>query len=238
MNVKTGLTPDSIKNMVFGAGVIYKNFSYGEHYKKTFDKTPQTNKTYYTVTGGPSGGTGYTEFEGDTFTASTDYYEKYTGWGGDKIGATKEGTTVKISPEYVDIEVDGVLVKMKGLTRKTGETATIEANILEFTKEHITTAINGEWTTGTQSGSSSSDYIITTKADLNEGDYISNLAIVAPKLDTGKHMAVIFETALCTSGFEVSTKNKDVSQNKYTFEAYTETNDENVETLGVKVVLL
>ena len=27
-SIKTGLKPDSVENMVFGAGVLYKNFSY------------------------------------------------------------------------------------------------------------------------------------------------------------------------------------------------------------------
>lgn len=238
MNVKTGLTPDSIKNMVFGAGVLFKNFRKGEHYKKTFDKAPQTGKEYYTLTGGSSGGVGYTKFDGDTFLANAVYYEKYTGWGGEKLGATKEGTVVKIVPEYMDIQVDGILVKMKGLTRKIGETASIETTVLELSKENISAALNGNWGLGESSSGNNTEYVITTKADINEGDYITSLALVAPKLDTGKHIAVIFESALCTSGFEISTKNKDVSQNKYVFEAHADTSDEDVETLGIEVRLI
>lgn len=76
---KTGLKNDTTKNMLFGAGVLYKNFSYGTHYKRTFDKTPQENKTYYQISGGTSG-ISYTEFTGDTFNATTGYYEKYEGY--------------------------------------------------------------------------------------------------------------------------------------------------------------
>lgn len=232
--IKSGLKNDSTKNFVFGAGVLYRNFSYGEHYKKTFDKTMQPNKTYYYIVGG-TGGTSYTEFEGESFDATTAYYEKYEGYGGDKIGATKDGTKVSITPEYTDIEVDGVLVKMEGLTEKTGEKATIEAVVLDITADNLKIALNGD-VTYTGSATGSSDPNVTTRSGINEGDYISNLALVANKLGTDEKLIVWFKKAFCTSGLELDMKNKSVSGNKYTFEAYAEQSDENVDTLPIEII--
>lgn len=232
-DIKTGLNADSIKNMVFGAGVLFKNFSKGTHYKKTFDETPKTGKEYYYMTGGSSGGVGYTLFEGDTFADGTTYFEKYEGDGGDIIGATKDGTRVSIKPEYTDIPVDGVLVKMEGLTRKTGETATIETTVLDMTPLNLRMAVNGDLTRKDDAGEIVNH--IATKSDIVKGDYITNLALVAPLIGTKSHIAVIFKKALCTSGFEIDTKNKDVSGNKYTFEAYAELSDKNTDTLGVEI---
>jgi len=236
--IKSGIKNDSVKNMVFGAGVLYKNFTYGTHYTPTFDKTVQPGKTYYYLTGGSSGGTNYSEFTGDSFSPGTKYYELYEGYGGEKIGATKEGTKVTVTPEYTDIEVDGVLVKMEGLTRKTGEKATIEAVVVDMNPDNLNNSLNGEISyTGSEiiTGSSGSVYI-STKSDISEGDYISNLALAARRLDNQKMMIVIFKKALCTSGMELDMKNKNVAGNKFTFEAYAEMSDTDTDTLPIVII--
>lgn len=236
--IKSGLNPDSVKNMVFGAGVLFKNFTYGTHYTQTFDKSPKGGKEYYTLSGGTTGGVNYTPFSGDSFDTGSKYFEKYTGFGGDKIGATKEGTKVNITPEFTDIEVDGVLVKMEDLTRKTGEKAVIEAMVIDMSPQNITMAVNGSMSyAGTEeiSGASGSPFV-NTKSDIVKGDYIENLALVARRLDDQKLMAVIFKKALCTSGFEMDMKNKNISGSKYTFEAFAEMSDQNTDTLPIAIL--
>ena len=76
----------------------------------------------------------------------------------------------------------------------------------------------------------------TTKSDINEGDYITNLALAAPLIGTDRYVKVIFGNALCTSGFEIDTKNKEAAVNKYTFEAYADLSNEVVDTLPVQVI--
>lgn len=233
---KTGLTPETIKNMVFGAGVLYKNFSYGEHYAQTFDTAPQSGKSYY-YKSGSSSGVGYSEFSGTEFSAGTIYYEKYTGYGGDLIGATQGGTKANIIPEYTDIEVDGVLVKMEGLTQKIGEKATIETSVLELSPTNVQYALNGTLTySGTDAAGGTGLTYCSTKSSINRNDYINNLALVAPLINTGKYVKIIFKKALCTSGFEIDTKNKEEALNKYTFEAYAELSNEDVDTLPVQII--
>lgn len=236
--IKNGFKNDAIKNMVFGAGVLYKDFYYGTHYIQTFDKTPQSGKEYYCISGGPSGDISYTPFDGDEFLTTVTYYEKYEGYGGEKIGVTKEGTKVSITPEYTDIEVDGVLVKMQGLTRKTGEKATIEAVVVDMNIQNISSALNGEVVYSGEekiSGSSGVPYV-STKSDISEGDYITNLALAARRLDNQKLTVVVFKKALCTSGLEIDMKNKNVSGNKYVFEAFAELSDINTDTLPIVVL--
>lgn len=235
---KTGFSPETTKNIVFGAGVLYKNFNYGEHYIQTFDTVPNLGKDYYIISGGPSGGTGYTEFKGDVFSANTKYYEKYTGYGGDKIGATKDGAKVSIIPEYTDIDVDGILVKMAGLTRKTGEKATIEATVIDLDINNIAASINGRinYSDSDPIASGSAPYI-STKNDIEEGDYINNLALAARRLEDDKLTIIVFKKALCTSGFEIDTKNKETSGSKFIFEAFAEKSDHDIDTLPIEIIV-
>ena len=121
------------------------------------------------------------------------------------IGATSGGSKFSIVPEFMDIEVDGALVKVKGLRQKVGETATMEVNFIEMTPELLKMCVVGDV-------AESVDYEgyseITSRARLNENDYIANLGYVGKKTD-GTPIIIIFEQAICTSGLEVEGKNKE-----------------------------
>lgn len=130
------------------------------------------------------------------------------------IGATSGGSKFSIVPEFMDIEVDGALVKVKGLQQKVGETATMEVNFIEMTPEILAMCVVGDT-------AASTDYEgyteITSRARLTEGDYIENLAYVGKKTD-GTPIIIIFEQAICTSGLEVEGKNKEAGVFTGTFE--------------------
>jgi hypothetical protein len=128
------------------------------------------------------------------------------------MGATSGGSKLTITPEFVDVEVDGALVATKGLKIKTGETAQMELNLVELKSEIIKLAVVGK--NGT---SADENYdLIESKADVEEGDYLENIAFVGKKLD-GKNVIVIMDNVLCTSGFESEGKNKEAGVGKYTF---------------------
>lgn len=131
------------------------------------------------------------------------------------IGATSGGTKLTITPEIKDIEVDGALVKVKGLTVKTGETASIETNLVELTPELMKMCVVG------QDGTSSyADYdVLESKRQIEEGDYIENFGYIGHKLD-GTPIIIVFDYALCTSGLELEGKNKENGVFKATFECY------------------
>ena len=170
---KTGVSANTPKNIMFGAGTIHKGLKYAGR-SWNFDETI--------------------------------------------IGATSGGSKLSIVPEITNIEVDGALVKAKGLTVKTGETATMEINFLELTKDIIKAATIGA--DGTSDDASNYD-LIESKANIATGDYWENIAFVGKTLE-GKNIIAILDNALCTSGFEQEGKNKEGAVGKYTFECHAE----------------
>ena len=128
------------------------------------------------------------------------------------IGATSGGSKLSIIPEVTTIEADGALVRVKGLDVKTGETAEMEINLLEITKDIIKASIFGK--NGTSADSNFD--LIESKADIEAGDYFTNIAFVGKTLD-GRNIIAILDNALCTSGFEASGANKEGAVGTYTF---------------------
>lgn len=173
---KTGVTKDTPKSIMFGAGTIHKGLKYAG--------------------------------------SSWNFEESC-------IGATQGGSKITITPEFVDVEADGALVKVKGLKVKTGETASMEINLLELTKDVIKDALVAK--DGTSADESY--YVIESKADLAEGDYYENIAFVGKNL-AGKNIIVILDNALCTSGLETEGKNKEAGVGKYTFECHADLDSE------------
>lgn len=130
------------------------------------------------------------------------------------IGATSGGSKFSIVPEFMDIEVDGALVKVKGLQQKVGETATMEVNFVEMTPDLLKMCVVGDTAVSTDFEGYTE---ITSRARIQESDYIENLAYVGKKTD-GTPIIVIFDQAICTSGLEVEGKNKEAGVFKGTFE--------------------
>lgn len=132
------------------------------------------------------------------------------------ICATSGGSKLSIVPEFYDVPVDGALVKVKGLTVKVGETATLEINPIELTPEILKMAVIGDvGTSSTATGYSE----IKSRAIVNEGDYVENLGYVGKTIE-GKPIIIIFDNALCTSGLELEGKNKEAAVPKFTFECF------------------
>lgn len=168
---KTGVSANTPKNIMFGAGTIHKGLKYTSN-AWNFDSTI--------------------------------------------VGATSGGSKLSIVPEITNIEVDGALVKAKGLTVKTGEKASMEINFIELTKDIIKTATIGA--DGTSDDAANYD-VIESKANIATGDYWENIAFVGKTLE-GKNIIAIMDNALCTSGFEQEGKNKEGAVGKYTFECH------------------
>lgn len=149
-----------------------------------------------------------------------------TKWTGTIIGATSGGSKLSIVPELYDIPIDGVLVKAKGTTQKVGETASIETNMVEVTKEYIKSTVIGK--VGTSEDERFD--VIESKAHIETGDYIENFGYVGFMTD-GTPIVIIFDNALCTSGFSTEGKNKEAAVFPATFECYADLTDGNTDTL-------
>lgn len=169
----SGITENTPKNIMFGAGTIHRGFKY----------------------------------EGSAWNFAESL-----------IGATQGGSKLSIVPEVTNIEADGALVKVKKLAVKTGETATMEVNFLELTPEILAMVTLGKEAEATAMTGYSE---IKSKARIEEGDYVDNLAYVGKTLE-GTPIIVIFDSALCTSGLELEGKNKENGVIKATFECYAE----------------
>ena len=163
---RNGITANTPKNILFGAGTIHKNLKYSSTWN---------------------------------FTETI-------------VGATNGGSKLSIIPELYDVPVDGANVAVKGLKVKTGETATMEVNFTELSKDIIKAAVLGADGTGDDGTME----VIVPKADIVEGDYWENVAFVGKTLE-GKPIIAILENALVTSGFETEGKNKESATGTYTF---------------------
>jgi len=131
------------------------------------------------------------------------------------IGATSGGSKLTITPEVTTVELDGALVKTKGLDVKTGEVAKMEINFAELSKDLIKMSAMGKEGT---SADSSYD-VIESKASIETGDYLDNIAFVGKTLE-GENIIAILDNALCTSGMELEGKNKEAGVVALTFESY------------------
>ena len=138
------------------------------------------------------------------------------------ICATSGGSKLSIVPEFYDVPVDGALVKVKGLTVKVGETATLEINPIELTPDILKMAVIGDEGTATAATGYSE---IKSRAIINEGDYVKNLGYVGKTIE-GKPIIIVFDNALCTSGLELEGKNKEAAVPKFTFECFAELSPE------------
>ena len=175
---KTGVSVDTPKNTLFGAGTIHKNLKY------------------------------------DGLSGKVWNFEESI------VGATKGGSKFAIKPEFYNVEPDGAMVPIKGLKRKTKETATMEINFLEITKDLMLAGTNGKV------GTSADDKydVIESKEDIVEGDYWDNIAFVGETL-AGKNIIVVMDNALCTSGFAMDNKNNESGGTAFTFECTADLKD-------------
>ena len=142
------------------------------------------------------------------------------GWTGTVLGATSGGSSIKITPEILDLEVDGALALAKGLALMQGGTGEAEVNFAEINKEILKMTMLGEELPAESEHAVEGFDCIQTKNAITEGDYVENLGFVGETADKSKQIVVIFDFALCKSGFQLDPKNKEAGVVKATFTAY------------------
>lgn len=120
-------------------------------------------------------------------------------------GATNGGSKLEIQQTLKDLELDGVTVKTKGLTVKTGETAKLTTNLVELTKENLKRLSLGEIVSSV--AVTGYDEIVS-KDQIQEDDYVENLGFIGYDL-SGEPIIVKFDYAICTSGLSFDSKNDD-----------------------------
>jgi hypothetical protein len=127
------------------------------------------------------------------------------------FGATQEGGTLTITPEYWTAEIDGATVPLKELQKKVGETAQMEVSFVELTAELVKNMVIGK-----VADSTDANYDVITSADLGAGHFYEGFGFYGKYLN-GRPIIILFKHALCTSGFTTDAKNKANSLFKGTF---------------------
>lgn len=136
------------------------------------------------------------------------------------LGATSGGSSIKITPEVKDIEVDGAMVLAAGLAVMQGGTVEAEVNFAEVNENILKMTMLGEKLDSASEGYVEGYDCIQTKPTISTGDYIQNLGFVGWTADGSKMIIVILEKVLCKSGFQIDPKNKENSVIKATFTGY------------------
>ena len=226
---KSGITSTTPNDFILNAGVVFKNFKWkwrlagdgATGIEIVADTETESDTTIHLskVTNPGVSFIGldvaYTEPKvGDIIVGAWDDAAENV------LGATSGGNKLSIMSEITQIEVDGALVKVKGLTQKQGETGTLETNLAQHTKESFLRSIIGKEQSTLIKGYAQ----LTTKALIEASDYLENIAYVGTMSD-GTECIIIMENALCTSGFELEAKNKETAVLKATFECNADFDD-------------
>lgn len=184
---KHGITSETIKKMILGAGVIYKNLKYSK-------------------TGTP-------------------------GWTGEPIGATSGGIKFKYESQWLDIDVDGATVLVKGVSKqKVGESASIEGQMTELTEDILINSLHLVAST-----SEDTDYTkYVSKENITDDDYLENVAYVGT-LSGGENVIIILPNALCTQAFELETKNAEQSTFAVKFECTADLKNDTLNKLDIEI---
>ena len=118
------------------------------------------------------------------------------------IGATQEGGTLTITPEFFAPELDGATVAIKELQNKVSETAQMEVSYAELTADLMSKMVIGE-----VAESADGEYDVVTSSVLKSGHFYNGFGFYGEFLD-GRPIIIMFKNALCTSGFTTDSKNK------------------------------
>lgn len=179
-----GITSETIKKMILGAGVIYKNLKY------------------------ESGA-----------------------WSGTVLGATSGGIKFHYEAQWLDIEVDGATVLVKGISKqKVGESATLEGQMTEVTDGILVDAMHLVKSTSEDTGYDK--YV--TKSNITEDDYLENIAYVG-RMSNGQNIIIIMPNALCTEAFEMETKNAKQTTFAVKFECTADLTNDTLDKLDLEI---
>lgn len=184
---KHGITSETIKKLILGAGVIYKDLKY--------DKTAKD-------------------------------------WTGTPLGATSGGIKFNWEAQWLDIEVDGATVLVKGVSKqKVGESASIEGQMTEVTEDILVTALHL-----VRVASDDANYVkYVSKENITEDeDYLENIAYVG-SLSNGKSIIIILPNALCTEAFELETKNATQTTFSVKFECTADLENDTLNKLDIEL---
>lgn len=157
-------------------------------------------------------------------------------WTGERLGATSGGNSLTLTQTIEQIEVDGVFAGARGLDQITEGEASLTCNVKELTAENIRMAILGK-----KSESDGEEYpegytVIETKGQIEDTDYLDNIAYVGTIAGSDKPIIVILKNAICTSGLELEQTDGEQGVVEMTFEGRVD--EDNVDNMALPVTIL
>jgi hypothetical protein len=118
------------------------------------------------------------------------------------VGATQEGGTLAITPEFFAPELDGATVSVMELQQKVGETAQMDISYAELTAD-----LMAKMAIGKVGETTDGEYDVVTSSVLKKDHFYKGFGFYGEFLD-GRPIIILFKNALCTSGFTTDSKNK------------------------------
>lgn len=160
---------------------------------------------------------------------------KYTtekrGWEGTVLGATSGGVKFHYEIKWLDVDVDGATVAVKGVSKqKIGEIAWVEGNLTEINETIFTDVLHMVKTTSEDTHYQK--YI--SKDNVGDADYLENIGLVGT-LSDGRQVIIIVPNAICTEALELDTKNAAQTTYAVKFEATADPKNEKLNKLDVAI---
>jgi hypothetical protein len=118
------------------------------------------------------------------------------------MGATQEGGTLTITPEFFAPELDGATVALMETQNKVGETAQMDVSFVEMTAD-----LMAKMAIGAVTESTDKSYDVVTSSVLKKDHFYKGFGYYGEFMD-GRPIIILFKNALCTSGFTTDAKNK------------------------------
>jgi hypothetical protein len=115
-----------------------------------------------------------------------------------KFGATRGGSTFNVGRTLRDVEVDGRLGRVKGLTRRQTVEPVLTVNMLEMTKANLAQAIAGATQTTT------GKFTKITGGPITDDSYLENLALFASYTGSTKPVIVVIFNPMVHDSFDMS----------------------------------
>ena len=125
------------------------------------------------------------------------------------LGATKGGNNFTIETEYREMEADGARGPMKGGRRIIRTVARCVANLVEITADNIVVMLPGATKAAYPAEGAKTHDSITRIRDIQDEDYIANVALVGKISGADENFIGILENVLADGNISANAVDKD-----------------------------
>lgn len=140
---------------------------------------------------------------------------------GELLGATSGGNELSIEIETRTPEIDGMRGRIKGLSFTEEHNASLTVNLKELSAENVRLAIGAA-----DVDVSDENYdVINGRFNLEEKDYLENIAYVGRLSNNSKPVVVILDNVVSAEGLELAAEDNNEAVIPITFNAHSDIED-------------